>query len=214
MNFSNNEIIGDNRSFSWAQLLNKVHALENTHKAAKPRNQWIFRALGKWEAKKPPPITSSFDDAWELPRKKPKRSDRVRYESWMLLDFKREAHHHVVDLPEPGDFLEWLSLARHFEMPSRLVDFTYSFYVAAYFALSRRKAQEDACILAINLTWMKKQVEKKLESDWCPRYGIDFSEASFHNRKLFHQFAFQHKEDYVVPVNPQIVSEGTEAPKG
>ncbi|MCJ7730434.1 MAG: FRG domain-containing protein, partial [Sedimentisphaerales bacterium] len=80
----------------------------------------------------------------------------------MLLEFKREAYNYLTDLPERDDFLEWLGLARHYGMPSRLVDFSYSFYVAAYFALSMKKKDELGWILAINLTWVKDELEKKL----------------------------------------------------
>jgi hypothetical protein len=125
----------------------------------------------------------------------------------MLLDFKREAHNHLAQLPKPNDLLEWLALARHYEMPSRLVDFTYSFYVAAYFALALRGRRndgddEDACIFACNWTWLKNQVEARLKSQWCTKYGVSKARASFHNPSLFKRFAFDFEEIYVVPVNP------------
>ena len=208
MEFSENEIIGNKKSLNWYNLLEKVR---NQNKLG-GESQWIFRALDKWRGNNIP-IMSSFDDAWERPSAGTSHSkkDRGLYESWMLLDFKREANNYLTHLPKPEDSLEWLALARHYEMPSRLVDFTYSFYVAAYLALSTRgrrfnekqkKEDEDGCILAINLTWMKEQVEHKLKNTWCQKYDICFKQASFHNTELFRKFAFKYTEDYVVPVNP------------
>ncbi len=207
MRFKPDEIIGNN--MTWPDLVTQVRDLT---KVPNPGNEWIFRALGKWDGDGlDTRITSSFDEAWERPSPpKADSSQRKLYERWMLLDFKREAHNYLTHLPKPKDLLEWLALARHYEMPSRLLDFTYSFYVAAYFALSTRgrrfhgaeRRDEDACIFACNLTWMKNQVEHKLKSQWCKKYKVSKTEASFHNPSLFKKFAFDSEEQYVVPVNP------------
>lgn len=207
MRFTSNEIMGTNTS--WLDLVTQVRELTQVPESG---NRWIFRALGKWRGSGlDTRIRSSFDDAWERPS--PPRADssqRKLYERWMLLEFKREAHNYLTHLPRPEDLLEWLALARHYEMPSRLLDFTYSFYVAAYFALSTRgrkfdgdnKQDEDACIFACNWTWMKNQFEGKLKSEWCQKYCISEAEASFHNPSLFRKFAFDFEEEHVVPVNP------------
>jgi hypothetical protein len=47
------------------------------------------------------------------------------------------------------DELEWLGLMQHHGAPTRLLDFTWSPFVAAFFALE--KATEDAAVWAINL---------------------------------------------------------------
>jgi hypothetical protein len=97
-------------------------------------------------------------------------------------------------------------------MPSRILDFSYSFYIAAYFALSLRKRNEDACILAINLTRLMQDVQAKLEQNW-KFFGIESmtrQQASFNDIRVFHAFAFNnHLGDekfkpglYVAPVNP------------
>ncbi len=206
----------------WHALISEVKKLEEDGS-----KQLIYRAMEKWpeyedanksscankstqdveNAEKPTAIsiTSSFDDAWERasPGMRNNRKDEHRrlYESWMLMDFKREAHHYFTDLPERGDFLDWMALARHYGMPSRLVDCTYSFYVAAYFALSKRgrhpdkdgtwpeKNDEDGCVLAVNLDWLKGFAENLMGD-------------SFHVPAVFHRFAFELNIKCVVPVNP------------
>jgi hypothetical protein len=62
--------------------------------------------------------------------------------------FQRKSHLFLEDLPE-DDELEWLALMQHHGAPTRLLDFTWSPYVAAFFALER--ATGDAAIWAINL---------------------------------------------------------------
>jgi hypothetical protein len=201
MDFPMHEVVGSQPGFCWGQLLKEIHNLER-----QTQSQWIFRALDKWDGRTASgykrDIPSSFDDALKRRFGMTQPGDRRLYESWMLLDFKREAHNYLTQLPRPNDFLEWMALGRHYGMPSRLVDFTYSFPVAAYFALSKRLKAEDACILAINLTWMKQDVELKLKTDWSKKHGLPDEQASFHNPELFQKFAFEWAETYVVPVNP------------
>jgi hypothetical protein len=62
--------------------------------------------------------------------------------------FQRKCHLFLDDLPEK-DELEWLALMQHHGAPTRLLDFTFSPYVAAFFALER--ATNDAAVWAINL---------------------------------------------------------------
>lgn len=201
MDFPTHEIVGNQPGFFWRDLSDEIRKLEK-----QTESQWIFRALGKWNgttgSSHKEDIPSSFDDAWKRRIAMTQPGDRKLYESWMLLDFKREAHNFLAELPRPEDFLEWMALGRHYKMPSRLVDFSYSFPVASYFALSRRMKDEDACIMAINLTWMKNDVESKLKGDWAIKHGLPDEQCSFHNPKLFQLFAFEWAETYVAPVNP------------
>jgi hypothetical protein len=71
--------------------------------------------------------------------------DRERY---ILKAFKSRAHHYIQTPPTSQDNVEWLSIIQDYGGPTRLLDFTHSFYVAAFFALESTK--EDACIWAIS----------------------------------------------------------------
>jgi hypothetical protein len=198
MTFESREMI--NNCESWARVVRAVRDCgSNGH-------QWIFKALHAWseavdEQRREARIPSSFDKACK--RSVPAREGelRRRYESWMLLEFKREAYHHLGEVPPREDFLEWLALGRHYGMPSRLVDFTYSFYVAAYFALAERSQGDDGCIVALDNDYLKNRAE-----EWIlPRHfalRIPRKKASFHDPRLFHAFAFHSHPTQVIPVNP------------
>jgi hypothetical protein len=84
-------------------------------------------------------------------------------ESWMLREFQRRAHHYVSDLPPLDQRLEWLGLIQHFGGPTRLLDFSYSFYVAAFFAVER--AENDAAVWAINLDALEELTARKMNVD-------------------------------------------------
>lgn len=63
-------------------------------------------------------------------------SNAPEIEQQMVKEFKRRAHFYVKVLPREGDILSWLALMQHHGAPTRLLDWTYSFYVAAFFALA------------------------------------------------------------------------------
>lgn len=63
--------------------------------------------------------------------------------------FKRKAHlfHHAV--PPENDSFQWLALMQHFGAPTRLLDFTWSPFVAGFFALEH--ATNDAAVWGVSL---------------------------------------------------------------
>ena len=64
------------------------------------------------------------------------------------MEFQRRAHHYLNDVPPLGECIEWLALIQHYSGPTRLLDFTHSPYVAAFFAME--KAEHDAVVWAID----------------------------------------------------------------
>ncbi len=81
-------------------------------------------------------------------------------ERWILREFRRRAHHYLPAPPGEDQILEWLALLQHHGGPSRLLDWTYSFYVAAYFAME--SANTDAAVWAINLSHLNRQLEIRI----------------------------------------------------
>jgi len=73
--------------------------------------------------------------------------DWPRRELHILHTFKRKAHLLLPEIPDDGETVEWLALMQHHGAPTRLLDFSWSPYVAAFFALERATA--DAAIWAI-----------------------------------------------------------------
>src|SRR5260221_3362534 len=101
-------------------------------------DKWYFRGgLPDWSLETS--IERAFKD-WNLPLR-----DAARTELLLLRDFKR-AYRLSDDTqpPQADDTLGWLALMQHHGAPTRLLDWTYSPFVAAYFAmealLSNRKA--------------------------------------------------------------------------
>ncbi len=94
--------------------------------------------------------------AWELECSLHRALDARSYEEdadateyFLLRAFQRGASRSLDRLPDPDDYLAWLSLMQHHGTPTRLLDFSYSFYVALYFAVTG--ARGDAALWAVDV---------------------------------------------------------------
>jgi len=74
-------------------------------------------------------------------------------ENRLIQEFQRGAHNYLDYTPRPHDYLEWLAILQHYGAPTRLLDFTQSVFVAAFFATcyERPKARKPAAIWAMNV---------------------------------------------------------------
>jgi len=86
-----------------------------------------------------------------------------RIEEQMIHEFQRRAHHFLSDPPAQAHRLEWLTIIQHYGGPTRLLDFTRSFYVAAFFAVET--ASEECAVWCVNTYALHRQVEKALGKD-------------------------------------------------
>ena len=69
-------------------------------------------------------------------------------EARIIRIFKRKAHLYLDHVPRDDDDLQWLALMQHHGAPTRLLDFTWSPYIAAFFALEM--ATRDAAVYAVD----------------------------------------------------------------
>ena len=106
------------------------------------------------------------DESWELSTKFEREAKKYQCdpfwfknrEYYILHDFQRKAHHYVKNLPESENYIEWLSLLQHYGGPTRLLDFTYSSYIALFFAVET--ATVDSAIWAVNISKLIRQLSK------------------------------------------------------
>jgi hypothetical protein len=109
------------------------------------RHGWIFR--GQSDASRL--LRTSLEICFD--RQQIPTAFRTVVEKELLREFKRAYQQYSLHVPSDQCTLEWLSLMRHHGAPTRLLDFSYSIYVAAYFALE--DAEEECAIWAVNLSW-------------------------------------------------------------
>jgi hypothetical protein len=97
--------------------------------------------------------SSSFERAAARLQYDPARLFEV--EERMVRELQRRAAQFLLHPPAADDSLGWLALLRHHGAPTRLVDFTKSFYVACWFAIE--SADGDAAIWAVDLARLRER---------------------------------------------------------
>jgi len=96
------------------------------------------------------------DASWQLetPLSRYLRWSGVQEKYWktqeerILRIFRRKAHNLLSKIPDEKDTFQWMALMQHHGAPTRLLDFTWSKYVAAFYALSDPRSS-DAAIWAL-----------------------------------------------------------------
>lgn len=128
------------------------------------------------------------DSSWQLwptiTRELKKRLVQKRYwtkqEHRCIWVFQRKCTPYLDFRPAITDIFQWLALMQHHGAPTRLLDFTWSPYVAAFFALET--SISDAAIWVINSTKLGTNcfTPEYLKGDWVPspqealrEYGIE-----------------------------------------
>jgi hypothetical protein len=145
---------------------------------------WAFRgqADASW------PLRSSLSrhveysgvcqDAWSLQEKRIRRI------------FERKSHLFLED--PPHDELEWLALMQHHGAPTRLLDLTWSPFVAAFFALER--ASGDAAVWAFNLPLMWQSAGRGLD--------VHIRDADPRRPRIYEKFYLPNKHAFVWQGDP------------
>jgi hypothetical protein len=81
-------------------------------------------------------------------------------ETALLRAFKRQVHHYIGHPPQ--EHAEWLALMQHHGAPTRLVDWTYSFYIAAFFAIESVFPGETCAIWAYDYRFWTERARTRL----------------------------------------------------
>jgi hypothetical protein len=156
------------RPKSWEDFLKLV--------SREPYSNWAFRG----ERDERIPLYSSLSRYFRNfaihPSAWPEQEGRI------LRIFKRKAHQFLSQPPDVDDDFEWMALMQHHGAPTRLIDFTWSPYVAAFFALER--AIGDGVVWAMNPTRMESsRAPKRTRMD--PRLGANFRRYFLKGRHRF-----------------------------
>ena len=138
---------------TWNQILERYDRFKT--------GQWCFRGDRARDGEADPdrlPFRTSLERA-AIDRWRREWSELPRIEAGLLRRFKREAHLYLDHEPAEGDTVGWLALMRHHGAPTRLLDWSFSFFVALYFAIDRADPGESPCVWALNLEKIREAVE-------------------------------------------------------
>lgn len=83
-----------------------------------------------------------------------------KLEANILQTFQRRAHHYLdpSNIPKSSDIVEWFALLQHYGGATRLLDFTRSIFVAAYFAAGTHNPNDESAIWAVNWDFMSQNL--------------------------------------------------------
>jgi len=121
-------------------------------------------------------------------------------ESVILSEFQRRAHHYIADPPEQNNKLEWYALIQHYGGATRLLDFTYSFYIAAYFAME--SAEKDAAVWALDSDYLYQHTNNTLGMDET-FYDLQSRSREVVEKNLSHN----HLETTIMAAEPERLNE-------
>lgn len=129
-------------------------------------------------------------------------------ETRILRDFKERAHLYVRALPAIDDELSWLALMRHHGAPTRLLDWTKSPYVAAFFAASEATRDRPSAIWAIDQSAILREAVGLVCPDGGGLAARHPSAAVLGDTEWFIPVFFRHTTvPLVAPVEPSMTNE-------
>lgn len=132
---------------SWRQLLDRYETFKE--------GQWCFRGdccrAGGFKTSLERAAVDRWGRSWE---------ELPEIEGGLIRRFRREAHLYIPSEPEDGDRIGWLALMRHHGAPTRLLDWSYSFFVAVHFAIERAEVGHPSSIFAMNLARIREKVDQ------------------------------------------------------
>jgi FRG domain-containing protein len=173
------------------------------------RPGWIYRgqADAKWS------LRTSFERCCDRHRIKP--GFRIGVEQELFREFRRAYHEHATHVPGEEAVVEWLSLMQHYGGPTRLLDFTYSIYVAAYFATETTTT--DAAVWAVNGKWAMQRSVASLRASGKRSSDIERLQIRFveDTEKLVKNLFFKAPQaPLACPLNPFRLNERLRIQKG
>ncbi|PXY02828.1 FRG domain-containing protein [Marinifilum breve] len=172
---------------SWSELQEVLFTDSYNDKINRVRSPYIYRGL------------SSFD--YELKTSLIRlKGPYEELEFHLLRNFKKYSFR--PDINNKSDW-EWLALAQHHGLPTRLLDWTYSPYVALHFATAEiEKYHQDGVIWALNYENLKNYLPENLQCKLNQIGSNSFTIEMLHELYQDLRELSKEKSDFVVAFEP------------
>ena len=176
---------------SWLQLTEEVYRDSWDAQINRFRSPFVFRGEGG----------GTHDLSTGLMRLGGGYEDLHRLEAHMLRNFKKYAHS---DAAAGDSVWNWLALAQHHGLPTRLLDWTYSPFVAMHFATDDLNLyQEDGVIWCVNHReankFLPKSLRKEAENEGSNVFTVEMLTRVATTLEQFDKLS---RDDFVVYLEP------------
>ena len=188
------------------------HILDSWHESKPFLTQNLKGYIFRGQSNSNYPLSSSLERCMKAFVSKSHRWIRAEY--WLLREFKRKFHLYSIQMPNDTDMLEWLSIMQHYGTPTRLLDFTYSIYVAFFFAI--HSSNSDAAVWAIDHNWLKENVRKEYGFNYNPDVVLKDQINKLHIEQCNEILSdpCDGEQPFLIPVEPEKLSERMAKQKG
>jgi len=141
---------------------------------------------------------------------------KAQQENYLVREFRRRLHHYLGVEHAPTTTFELLALMQHYGVPTKLLDFSRSPYVALYFAVYDMKGEIDSAIWAVLPQNLHVRSRKKLVEAQFPyqlRTDVYFSEQ-FVEEKYFSEAFMNHRYGVAMLLQPELMNERLSVQQG
>jgi hypothetical protein len=125
----------------------------------------------------------------------------------LLRRFKRQCEKYLeVSMPDEDDFMAWFALMQHYGAPTRLQDWSYSFYVSLFFAIDSSDTEAVVWALDNNSAWINISLKKALNDE--EAYNDIMKDQNAIKQGTFKKIFMRPSPiDVVCPMNPFSLNE-------
>lgn len=173
---------------SWSELQDQLFEDSWNPRLERYRSRYVFRGLSE----------SAFSLETTLMRV---GGNYTQVERHLLRNFRKYAHRNIV---ERDSIWNWLSVAKHYGLPARLLDWSYSPLIALHFATANlEKIHLDGAIWAVNNIlahqMLPEKLKLKLEQEGSNVFTIDMLAETVHSLE---ELASLSREEFVIFFEP------------
>lgn len=179
------------RARTWTELIEQLYEDSWNPDLQRFRSPFAFRGLS----------STAHVLSHGLVRLSAGRADIVKIESAILRAFRKYAPEHT---PSGVDSIwHWLAVAQHHGLPTRLVDWTYSPFVALHFATSHpAEYDQDGLVWCMNYVEAKKLLPRRLKAILDEEHSFTFTIEMLGEFSTLRSFDALAKEPFVVFIEP------------